>query len=317
MMVRTLKIYMTLLLTVFLAFSFIREVESKYQIGYKITIHEDGSATWVVEQAGFLVKASVEAFESFIKNVSLLVNLTREKTQREMDVPDESFVMSVNIYDSYKIVRYQFHWKNFAEVKDQLIIIGDVFKVDDFFSYFYGNGPLVLHYPQSYIIKDVSPIPHEIDIEIGILRWYETEVFGKGETKIILEKKSLSTGLLETIGKNWVLIVALVVVFISGISVGLYYFRSRWEMKRGLELKDSGLKLPTGIESDEQKVINLLRAAGGRMYQSAIADKCGFSRSKASKLLKVLEDKGVIKRERKGRDKIVKLLKDNKVEHHA
>jgi uncharacterized membrane protein len=46
------------------------------------------------------------------------------------------------------------------------------------------------------------------------------------------------------------------------------------------------------------------------MHQSKIAEKCGFSRAKASKLLKVMENKAVIKREQKGREKMVTLIKE-------
>ena len=62
------------------------------------------------------------------------------------------------------------------------------------------------------------------------------------------------------------------------------------------------------MEDDEEKVVNLLKAAGGSLYQSAIADQCGFSRSKASKLLALMERKRKIRREKKGREKLVTLI---------
>ncbi len=65
-----------------------------------------------------------------------------------------------------------------------------------------------------------------------------------------------------------------------------------------------------GIEDDEEKVVNLLRAAGGSMYQSTIADHCEFSRSKTSKLLTTMENKRKIRREKKGREKVVTLIEE-------
>lgn len=59
------------------------------------------------------------------------------------------------------------------------------------------------------------------------------------------------------------------------------------------------------IESDEENVIGMLKEAGGGMLQSVITKKCGFSKSKVSELLKSMEERGVIKRKRKGREKFV------------
>jgi uncharacterized membrane protein len=63
------------------------------------------------------------------------------------------------------------------------------------------------------------------------------------------------------------------------------------------------------IENDEDKIIRLLKSAGGSLYQSAIAEQSRFSRVKTSNLLASLENKGIIKRYKKGRDKIVTLTK--------
>jgi uncharacterized membrane protein len=69
----------------------------------------------------------------------------------------------------------------------------------------------------------------------------------------------------------------------------------------------------TYIESDEEKIIKIIRHSGGILNQTAIAEQCRFSKAKTSQLLATLEQKGVIKRFKKGRDKIVTLTeKHNK-----
>jgi len=69
----------------------------------------------------------------------------------------------------------------------------------------------------------------------------------------------------------------------------------------------------TLIESDEEKIIKVIRNSGGVLNQTAIAEQCRFSKAKTSQLLASLEQKGVIKRFKKGRDKIVTLAeKQNK-----
>ena len=69
----------------------------------------------------------------------------------------------------------------------------------------------------------------------------------------------------------------------------------------------------TLIESDEEKILKTIRNSGGVLNQTAIAEQCRFSKAKTSQLLATLEQKGVIKRFKKGRDKIVTLTeKQNK-----
>ncbi|MDH5689948.1 MAG: hypothetical protein OEY81_00775 [Candidatus Bathyarchaeota archaeon] len=52
----------------------------------------------------------------------------------------------------------------------------------------------------------------------------------------------------------------------------------------------------------------MLKETGGNMLRSAITEKCGFSKSKTSELLKSMEKRRVIKRKKKGREKTVKLI---------
>jgi uncharacterized membrane protein len=60
-------------------------------------------------------------------------------------------------------------------------------------------------------------------------------------------------------------------------------------------------------ETDEEKIMKILKAGGGTVRQSMITDQCRFSKAKTSQLLTSLEQRGVIIRVKKGRDKIVSL----------
>jgi uncharacterized membrane protein len=68
------------------------------------------------------------------------------------------------------------------------------------------------------------------------------------------------------------------------------------------------------MESDEEKAVKLIKSSGGSLRQSAITDQLGFSKAKTSQLLTVLEQKGVIRRYKRGRDKIVVLVEEKKGE---
>lgn len=282
-------------------------VQGAYRLEYVIGVRVDGSAYWVIEQRGIGIQPS---FETFHQKVNSLLERAKEKTSRNMTAKYLS--MTANLSGSYSIIKYMFLWENFSEVEGSRIRIGDVFGVENFFQYLYGDGAVYIKYASEYVIESVSPTPHAQYPSIPMLEWYGTEDFKTGEPKIVLREKSLPTGLFEIIVKNWILTIILAVLLIIGGSAGLCYFKFQRKIKKHMEQKGVEGRIPLGIENDEEKVISLLKAAGGSMYQSTIADRCGFSRAKASKLLKMMEDKGRIRREGKGREKIVTLLKEGK-----
>lgn len=63
----------------------------------------------------------------------------------------------------------------------------------------------------------------------------------------------------------------------------------------------------TLIQDDREKLLSLLRSHGGVMYQREISRSLGYSKSKTTSLLNALEREGVIVREKRGREKLVKL----------
>lgn len=96
------------------------------------------------------------------------------------------------------------------------------------------------------------------------------------------------------------IIAAILVIVITS----LWFTKFKW-----LKVKPSSIS-QFGILDDEEKIIRLLKSAGGRLLQSNIAKQLKFSKSKTSNLLKMMEVEGKIRRERKGRDKIVILIKE-------
>jgi len=283
--------------------------QSTYQLEYAIEVHADGSAQWMVvhifengeDNALYKQLSNYTYFtEVFVKSIKSIVAKMAEATGRT-NMSVEKFVMTV----SYNIVNYEFFWRKFAEVNDSYVKIGDVFNVDGLF--LYGNGRLRIVYPSNFIIESVSP---QSDVELEhTLTWYTTSNLTKGEPKIILREKAASSGFMG-IWEYAVLAISVATV-VSVSSISLYYFRFR-KRKKGLEVALPKLPSVSGIENDEDKVINLLKGTGGSLYQSAIADQCRFSRSKTSKLLKAMEDKRKIKREERGREKVVTLLEEFK-----
>ena len=86
---------------------------------------------------------------------------------------------------------------------------------------------------------------------------------------------------------------------------GFYVFRRR--RNNGVAVASQVLAEPLRLETEEDKVIKVLRASGGSMRQSDITDALGFTKAKTSQLLATLEKSGSITRYKSGRDKIVNL----------
>lgn len=280
-------------------------VQGAHQLEYTIKTHADGSATWAIEEKGIDVKPS---FDTFVYNVSSLIELAKSKTQRNMTVPTESYLMNVSVSGSYKIVRYQFCWNGFGKIEAARIKIGDVFEVESFFSHLFGDGGVCITYPGQYAVESATPQPEELSDSVQMLEWIGIRDFKTGEPKIVLVEKSLFQGLVDGIVKNALWIFSLLALALVG-SVSLYYLKfTRRTLKKPVELRPSGIPGLIETEDDEEKVVDLLGAAGGRLRQSTIADRCGFSRSKTSKLLKTMEEKGRVRREKMGREKIVTLV---------
>lgn len=303
-------IFLFLFLTTFVLFETVWGTSP--QLEYRIEVHADGSASWIIEhrflkgenESLFAQLSSPTYFSDvFVKNIKMLLNATKEKTGR-MNMTVENFVMIASVLGSYSVVTYQFEWQGFAETADTRIMIGDVFTVDGLF--LYGEGTVSIQFPSEYTVESVSPSPHAQSNQT--LTWYGIKDFGVGEPKIVLGQEKAAYGFLEIIKANAPIIASLITL-VAVSSISFYYFKLRKKETR--ETISAEAPVPSGvlrIEDDEEKVVNLLRAAGGSLYQSKIADECGFSRAKASKLLAAMEKQGKIRRVEKGREKVVTLI---------
>ncbi len=282
---------------------------------FTIEVRIAGSATWIIERR-FLLKTDedVTIFEQYMlefENQSAVYleefqNKTYELVNRASNITDrnmsaENFDVDVYILetvtDSYGVTKYQFDWIRFANIEDKRITIGDVFEGG---FYLYEGDTLVMKYPLGYVVVDVRPKP---DGESGqMLMWYGRRNFMWGEPKVSLEERTLSVmGILQ---ENALVIFGLIVVAtISSVCLWFFKFKKR-------DVRGRVPRVTLEIEDDEDKVVTLLKAAGGRLYQSTITKKCGFSKSKASELLTSMENKGLVRRQKKGREKLVTLIED-------
>ena len=279
------------------------EAHCQSYVEYKVQINGDGSADWAITRvSGIDTDIDVIGFQ---ERVVVLVDAAEDVTQREMAVNEDSLQMIDEIFwetQSRKTV-YAFTWQNFSSVKAGKITFGDVFDVTGFFGQLYGQGALQISYPSTCDVVSVSPRADERDDSSQTFKWFGSDYFGNAEHEIVLLDRSQSAG--NGDWQQYVVIGAGLAIAAAALLVGFYVLRRR--RARTIACQKAVVAGARGIESDEEKIIKVVRSSGGSVRQSTITEWCRFSKAKTSQLLTALEQKGVIKRYKRGRDKIVTL----------
>ena len=302
MKLRTLTVFFIVLL-LSAVFAQRETVLGQFSTEYLIKIETDGSATWSISQTGTDIQVSTDTLYEFRDKVASLLEAAKNETGREMSFGKVS--LTYNVSGSYVVVEYKFQWENFSKFENASMIIGDIFGLENFFLRLYDDGRVRLEYPEQYVIESVSPTPYEQNLSPQTLEWLGTIDFNAGEPNIVLREKSPSLGILEFIRQNAILITG-VVMTCTGLSAGFYVFRCHKKKKIEAVKRNEPQSFPQ-IESDEDRILKLLKSSGGSLHQSVIADQCKFSKAKTSQLLAALEDQRMISRYKKGRDKVVVL----------
>ncbi len=271
----------------------------EYKTTYTIDIVEDGSATWVIEDRIGLTTQSGEAafkeyvsalesnqseLEYFSNKINAIVSEAEASTGRGMAARNFNISFDVNDMPTgrYGVITYQFKWIGFATTEDKRIMAGDAFAGGLYLS---KDNALIISYPSEYKVDAVSPEPNIVrDNE---LIWYGLRDFSSGEPSVVLRSTFLVV---------WVAIsvIGVVAIIIAG---GITY-----KKKREKKIIEQAI-----LKTDEEKILEILKDAGGVLYQSDIIEKTGFSKSKTSALLNSLKENGRIEKVMKGRKNLIRL----------
>ncbi len=278
-------------------------------IEYKIKINPDNSATWQIIKVTD-VNAPIDTWNGFQDKVFGLADSAAAITQRPMTIDENSLQINNTISSSSKTTEYMFIWQNFSTTEGDDLTFGDVFEVDGFFSRLYGEASLQFNYPQNFAAKAITPQPDSRDNAANTLRWYRTQDLANSRVEIVLTQGPI--GITEEgISPQTILIVAVSAAGIAvALTVSFVFIKRRKQQPKTETNNGTGLQ----IETEEDKILNLLRGSKGSMRQSDISEQCHFSKAKTSQLLAALEKRGVITRYKSGRDKIVTLKERGKGE---
>ena len=294
-----LALCFTISITLFLLAS-LSPVQCQNYYVYELHIRNDGSALWTITQFSS-ASATVETWEGFQQKIFDLIDNASSVTQRSMDVDENSLQINTTISFESKTTEYSFVWQNFCMVQGSELSFGDVFQVHDFFNQLFGDAALELSYPENYVVKLVTPPPNERQDTANTMEWARTHDLVISTTNIILAPDNqMSNG--ENLNQYSYIILGVIGAIIGISLLGFYAFKKR---KNNGKPSKTIITQPASIETDEDKVLKLLKNAGGTMKQSDITEACGFSKAKTSQLLTALENNGTLTRYKKGRDKIV------------
>jgi uncharacterized membrane protein len=284
-------------------FASLHTVQCQEYYAYSVQIQPDGSAVWIITQFSD-INASTTSWASYQQKIYSLVNQASDATHRPMAVDDSSFGISSTLSSESKITEYTFVWLNCSASQGNELVFGDVFKASNFFGQLFGDASIQLTYPQGYAAQSVYPPPYERQDSLNIMKWARTQDLSDGNVKIVLAQSAQSSGEIDA-AQSSVIGLAIAGVAVPVSVVGFFIFRRH----RSGSQQTAQLAVPSAVESDEDKILKLLKTAGGSMRQTEITERLGYSKAKTSQLLTALESSGVLARYKKGRDKIVTFRK--------
>jgi len=272
---------------------------------YRITIQEDGTAVWYVEYRALLAtQEDLNAFENYSGDLDsvylpqfkdLMQNSAAQAeaaTSRHMVIDDFSgdAVIQTSPTGRYGVVFFSFRWTDFAGQKNGLVI-GDAFAGG---LYLEKDTSLIIRYPSGYTVKAAEPAPDEV--RDGLV-WYGLRPFGPGEPRLVLEPPAFP--LLPLVIGCGILIIAT-----GGLLVN---FRKKRRMVPPEQKEEEVLLSDTDMASLEERIVQLLTAHGGELFQSEIVRNLGLPKSTVSSALNELHSRGAIQKVKRGRENLIRL----------
>jgi uncharacterized membrane protein len=291
--------------------------DSDYSTTYIITVGDDGSAKWLIEyRTPLLTDDDLTSFENYSQNMNTvylpeLRDLMQRSaaqaalgTARDMAVNDftGNAVVQTSPTGKYGVITYTFSWTNFAGT-DNGISIGDAFVGG---MYLARGNTLIIKYPQGYTPVSVNPSP---DQDNDGLTWYGLRSLGPGQPSVTLTGTTFS--ILPVLGGGFLI----VIIILGGVMLfrrkGMARIPDERGMEESMDAEESLVTLSKAdLETLEEKIMQLLTAQNGEMFQSEIVKVLGLPKSTVSTTLNDLHQRGIIQKVRKGRENLIRLVRD-------
>ena len=275
-------------------------------VTYTISLQGDGSAVWNMEyRTPLLSQDDIASFQNYSEQIQavylpdyteLMKNSATQAsiaTARPVGVNNFSADAAVQSgpTGSYGVVHYQCLWTGFASPGD-LLTVGDVFVGG---LYLGKDQSLIIRPPPGFSVTEASPQP---DGSQDGLVWYGIRSFGAGEPRVVLTRDVVP----------WFPVLLILVVAV--LAVGIYASRKRFLKTSPAPATGPSVTDPGTAMELEDRILALLQARGGSLYQSEIVDILAQPKSTVSEAINRLHGTGRIEKVRKGRENFIRLVRD-------
>jgi len=305
----------------------------------RVTLAEDGRAEWRVAfrtrldddntTAAFeSLQADVQGNSSaytdrFATGMRRTVRSAENRTGREMRLENVTVDASKRqLGQEYGVVTYRFTWTAFATVEDDQIRAGEALSG----LFLDSETSLVVAYPDGYAVADVTPAPDEN--RSGEVVWRGQIDFGPDQPRLVVAPAGAS-------GPGTTAIAGGALALLTVLAAAGYVLVSRGgadepfasdagegddagESSSGGGAAAAGNGESTGEEgppaellTNEERVLRLLEAEGGRVKQQQIASEFDWTDAKTSQVVGGLREEDAVETFRIGRENVVTLPGEN------
>lgn len=255
-----------------------------------------------------------------------------------------NFTASTGIQEAprrWGVVTYDFIWANFAAQENGQVIVGDIFQGGFFLA---TNDTIQIVGPDGYEVSRVDPNPDSR--EVNMVTWNGREDFADAHPRVVSTPLSEQTTEnnaarrsdaatrpdapsseggtpLQDIGGVAIAGIAVVVLLALGGAVMYGRRNSDTDDPDGLaertggqgraaptadrDVGPDGRETQEAVLTDEERVLELLKANGGRIRQAAIVEEFDWSASKTSRVVGRLSDEGAVEKRQLGRENLLTL----------
>jgi len=280
----------------------------------------------------------------FADRIERTVDAASNATGREMAVDNVTVTTDrQSLAREYGVVRYRFEWAGFAAVDGEDLYAGDA--VDRL--YLDDNTRLLMGWPEGYDIQSVTPAPDDRRETAVLWRGSNTE-FISGEPRVVVTPAGLGAGTLAGIlgliavltgTGGWLLrrrsadeaaqpaeesdagAVSEEDEPVDEDSTGEDQTTEPESVAEppAEQSTDESTEGAAGIDlepdsallSNEEQVMQLLEANGGRMKQQTVVEELGWTDAKTSKVVSGMREEGTIESFRIGRENVLTTPEDD------
>ncbi|WP_144799054.1 helix-turn-helix transcriptional regulator [Halorubrum depositum] len=263
-------------------------------------------------------------------------------TGREMNVTNVTVTAERReLPQSYGVLTYRFEWSNFAAVEDDRLLVGDA--IDALF--LDESTSLIVSWDDGYRLGEASPSPTETRDDAVV--WEGPVDFTEGEPRVTVEPEGLAAGPLPLVALGVLAAAVVAAIgyrrrpwraldaggttaeateadaaggaegAVDGdgtIDAGATAAASGSDAGDGEPGSDAeedadGTAPPVDEDllSNEEQVIRLVEANGGRMKQKRVAEELDWTAAKTSQVVTGLRDEGDLDGFRLGRENVLSL----------